>query len=90
MEFEWDPEKALRNLQKHGVSFEEACSAFGDALGSTFPDLKHSHTEQRWLTFGVSRSNRLLLVAHVERQERIRIVSARLATRKELRIYEEG
>jgi uncharacterized DUF497 family protein len=90
MEFEWDPKKASANEQKHNVSFQEAATVFGDPLAITFADPDHSVKEQRYVTFGLSRYNRLLVVSHTDRRGRIRIISARLMTRKERRIYEEG
>lgn len=90
MEFEWDPEKAARNLAKHGVSFHEAATVFGDPLALTYYDPDHSQEEDRFLTFGHSAEGRLLLVSHTDRGERTRIISARLATRKERRLYEDG
>lgn len=89
MEFEWDPGKAAENLRKHGVSFKEAASVFGDFLGTTVSDPDHSANENRFITFGLSHAGRLLMVAHVERRERIRIISARKLTRREKRAYEE-
>ena len=90
LKFEWDHTKAQSNLAKHDVSFEEAASVFGDPLALTFSDPDHSIGEKRWLTFGVSSSGRLLVVAHAERGQAIRIVSARKATRHERGIYEHG
>ena len=90
LKFEWDDAKAQVNLAKHGVSFEEAASVLGDPLALTFPDPDHSLGEKRWLTFGVSQSGRLLVVAHTERGRAIRIISARKATRHERGIYEHG
>jgi uncharacterized DUF497 family protein len=90
LKFEWDDGKAQANLAKHGVSFEEAASVFGDPLALTFPDPDHSIGEKRWLTFGISCSRRLLVVAHAERGRSIRIISARRATRHERGIYEHG
>ena len=87
--FEWDPRKADANLRKHRVSFEEACTAFGDPLSLTVPDPDHSSGEIRFLLLGISSRDRLLVVAHTERGERIRIISARRATRPERRAYEE-
>lgn len=89
MEFEWDRDKAAANLRKHGVSFEEASSVFGDALAITFNDPLHSVGEHRYLAFGVSHSGVLLVVSFAERRKRIRIISARRATRAERNIYEE-
>ena len=90
MQFEWDPNKARTNLLRHGVSFEEASSVFGDSLAVTFPDPDHSASEQRSLTFGFSERHRLLVVAHTERSGRVRIINARAATRREHRDHEEG
>lgn len=89
MQFEWDPEKAARNLQRHGVSFEEAASVFGDPLAATIPDPEHSTEEARFITMGVTPAQRLLVVVHTERADRIRIISARAATRAEKKKYEE-
>ena len=90
LKFEWDDSKAQANFTKHGVSFEEAASVFGDSLALTFPDPDHSIGEKRWLTFGVSQLDRLLAVVHGERGRSIRIISARKATRHERGIYEHG
>ena len=78
-----------RNLAKHGVTFQEAATVFGDPLALTFSDPDHSDEEDRFLTFGHSSEGHLLVVSHTDRGERIRVVSARRATRKERRIYEE-
>lgn len=88
--FEWDETKAVANLRKHGVPFEEAASVFSDPLAYTFDDLDHSVDEQRLLTFGFSQSGRLLAVVHAERGRAIRIISARKATRHERGIYEQS
>ncbi len=90
MRFEWDPDKAARNLRKHGVSFEEAASVFGDSLAITFDDPDHSIGESRSLTFGTSSEGRLLVVSHIESRTKARIISARSAMRHERKIYEEG
>ena len=90
MDFEWDPKKAEANERSHNVSFSEASTVFGDRLAVTFSDPDHSFDEYRFLTFGVSRTGRLLVVSHVEREGRVRIISARRATRRERRIYEDG
>ena len=89
MEFEWDEEKDLINQQKHGVSFAEASTVFGDALARTVEDPRYSYGEFRFLTTGYSSSNRLLIVAHTDRGERIRIITARVAKPKERRFYEQ-
>lgn len=90
MRFEWDPNKAIANFLKHAVSFEEAKSALSDALALTARDPDHSLNEERYITFGVSSSGRLLVVAHTERGDTTRIVSARAAKKAERRLYEEG
>ncbi len=89
MRFDWDEGKAGRNLAKHGVSFQEAATVFSDTLGWTYPDSLHSEAERRWITIGLSEQHRLLVVAHSEGSGAIRIISAREATRKERRFYEE-
>lgn len=90
MEFEWDPKKAAANLQKHGVTFQEAATVFGDPLAITFEDPDHSENDDRHMTFGLSLQKRLVVVSHTERGNRARIISARLMDRKERIIYEEG
>ena len=90
MEFEWDPEKAARNLAKHDVSFHEAATVFGDPLATTYDDPDHSDEEDRFLTFGHTSDGRLLVVSHTDRGDRTRIISARKATRKERKQHEEG
>ncbi len=87
--FEWDPEKATHNLSKHGVAFEEAQTAFDDAQFLAFEDPHHSEGEQRLLLLGHSERGRLLVIAYTERGERIRLISAREATRRERKAYEE-
>ncbi len=89
MEFEWNPSKAAENLRKHKISFHEAATVFGDFLSTTGPDPDHSADEHRYITVGFSDRGRLLMVAHVERRERIRIISPRKLTRSERRTYEE-
>jgi uncharacterized DUF497 family protein len=89
MEFEWDPNKAAQNLRKHQVSFAEAATVLGNDLGITVADPDHSVEEERYITVGYSSRNRLLMVAHVSRRRRTRIVSARKLTRREREIYEE-
>ncbi len=88
--FEWDPQKARRNLAKHGVSFDEAGTAFEDALSITIGDPLHSEDEERFVLVGHSRRNRLLVVVHTYRGDRIRIISARPAARGERTRYEEN
>ena len=90
MRFEWDSAKAAVNLAKHGVSFEEASTALRDPLSATGADPDHSGDEERLITFGVSTRGRLLIVAHTERGDTIRIISARLVTAGERKVYEEG
>jgi uncharacterized protein len=87
--FEWDPQKAAANLKKHGVSFEEAITVFGDPLSMNMPDPDHSEGEQRYLLLGTSVQFRRLVVSYTERPPRTRIISARPATRPERRQYEE-
>jgi uncharacterized DUF497 family protein len=87
--FEWNGRKAAANLRKHDVSFTEAASVFFDPLLATGEDPDHSFEEKRFVTFGLSSSGRLLVVAYAERGEGIRIISARSATRSERELYEE-
>lgn len=89
MKFEWNPEKAAKNFRKHGVAFSEAVTVFGDFLSITFPDPDHSFEESRYITIGLSNRGRLLMVAHTDRGDRIRIISARKTTRQERKFYEE-
>jgi uncharacterized DUF497 family protein len=89
LEFEWDPVKAETNWRKHGVSFAEASSAFEDPLQYVIHDPDHSKQEERFLLLGRSSVGRLLVVAHAERGKRIRLISARPATPRERRDYEE-
>ena len=89
MHFEWDPEKAAENERKHGVSFDEAATAFADPLSLTIADPDHSGQEDRFILLGQSFRGRMLVVVHTEREDRIRLISARLATRRERRSYEE-
>jgi uncharacterized protein len=88
--FEWDADKAAANAQKHGVRFEEAATAFADPLSITVPDPDHSVGEDRYILIGRSLVSRLLVVVHLERGARVRLISARLATRRERRAYEES
>lgn len=90
MIFEWDARKARHNVKTHGVSFEEAATIFGDPLSLTIDDPFHSHGEERFVTIGVSTRQRLLVVVHAERGDRLRLISARLATKAEREQYEEG
>jgi uncharacterized DUF497 family protein len=89
MEFEWDAEKDHLNQDKHGVSFDEASTVFGDPFALTIDDPDHSVEENQFLTTGYSERQRLLIVAHVDRDERIRIINARDVTATERRTYEE-
>ncbi len=88
MQFQWDPEKAARNLRKHKVSFEEAVTVFYDPLSATFEDPDHSGEEERFVTIGLSAKGRLLVVAHTDRAAAMRLISARVATPKERRRHE--
>ncbi len=90
MKIEWDPKKAKLNLRKHRVSFEEAATALSDPMAATGADPDHSITEERYVTFGVSERGRLLVVAHTDEEETIRIISARIASKGERELYEEG
>jgi len=89
MKFEWDPEKDRLNQEKHGISFREASTAFGDPLAKTFIDPRPDFGEYRFLTVGYTTSDRLVIVAHTDRGERIRIITARDVERKERRFYEQ-
>ncbi|MHB8165499.1 MAG: BrnT family toxin [Sulfuricella sp.] len=90
MNFEWEETKAVANLRKHRVSFEEAASVFEDDLSLTAHDPDHSVGEHRFVTFGLSAANRVLVVSHTERSGKIRIISARPATPAERKIYEKS
>jgi len=89
LEFEWDLRKARSNLAKHGVAFEEASTIFGDSLSLTIPDPEHSHMEGRHITMGTAFNGKLLVVVHTDRGDNIRIISARRASRRERKFYEE-
>lgn len=89
MEFEWDPLKADKNLKKHGVSFHDAATVLEDPLSITYHDPDHSVREHRFITVGLSRSGLVLMVAHTDRGEKVRIISARKTTSQERRHYEE-
>ena len=89
MQFEWDPEKDLQNQAKHGISFDEASTVFGDPLAVTIDDPDHSSEEHRLLTTGYSNQQRLIIVAHTDRNERIRIINARDVAAAERGVYEE-
>ena len=88
MKIEWDPKEAMSNLRKHRVSFEEAATALSDPMTATGLDPDHSITEERYVTFGVSERGRLLVVAHTDEEETIRIISARIASKGERELYE--
>jgi len=89
MEFEWDPQKAAKNLRKHKISFNEAATVFDDPLSVTVTDPDHSAEEDRFIIVGQSYRRRLLIVSFAERGDRIRIISARELTPAERRAYEE-
>ena len=90
MEFEWDEKKAAANLAKHGVSFEEAKNIFDDPLYVDFYDPDHYFDEHRYLIIGESQQRHLLIVSYTERDDAIRLISAREVTRTEREAYEEG
>jgi uncharacterized DUF497 family protein len=90
MRFEWDQTKAAINLTKHGISFEEAATVFGDPLSDTFDDPDHSADEQRFLIIGTSDRGRMLIVAHTDDGAAVRIISAREPTSAERKSYEEN
>ena len=90
MQFEWDPKKALANEAKHGVSFVEASEVFADDHSSSVPDPDHSNDEGRHLIFGVSRTGKFLVVFYTERNDRIRLISARTMTGRERKAYEQA
>ena len=89
MEFEWDPKKEAKNIRKHKVTFSETATVFGNTLSTTVPDPDHSEAEDRYIIIGLSQRHRLLMVAHTERGERTRIISARTLTPAEREAYEE-
>jgi uncharacterized protein len=88
--FEWDPNKARQNLEIHGISFDEASTAFGDILSLVIYDPLHSEEEHRFVLIGNSYKDRLLVVVHTDRGDYIRLISARKATKKERKQYEEN
>ena len=90
MRFEWDPEKARGNLAKHGVAFDEAATAFGDTLSLTRCDPDHSEDEDRYLLLGASHAGRMVVVSHTHRGDSVRLISARIASRRERRKYAGG
>jgi uncharacterized protein len=90
MIFEWDEQKAADNAQRHGVTFEEASTAFGDPLSVTIDDPDHSEAEDRFVLLGMSHTGRLVVVVHTARDDAIRLISARLAMRRERKDYEQA
>jgi uncharacterized DUF497 family protein len=89
--FKWDRRKATANLTKHGIDFHEAATVLNDTLSTTYPDADHSSAaEPRFVTIGMSERNGILVVVHAEQREAIRIITARRATRRERKFYEEG
>lgn len=88
--FEWDARKKAANWLKHGVTFREASTVFGDPLSITIPDPDHGTNEERSVIIGMSNKPRLLVVVHTIRQDRVRLISARVATKRERRNYEEA
>lgn len=89
MQFEWDPDKDRRNQRKHGISFAEAATAFGDPLALTIPDPEHSKDEHRFVTTGLSAKQRYVVVVHTDRDNGVRLISARNAKPSERHAYEE-
>jgi len=90
LEFEWNTEKAAANYRKHEVSFDEAVTAFSDTMSLTIPDPEHSEDEFRYLLLGTTWAGRLVVVSYTERGERIRLISARIATNRERKNYESS
>lgn len=91
IEFEWDKAKARKNIKKHGVSFEEAATVFADYYSSTVYDGEHSFLgEDRWVTLGKSNTGKHLIVVHCDREDKFRILTARCASGKQIKDYEEG
>jgi uncharacterized DUF497 family protein len=88
--FEWDKRKELANIRKHGASFHEASTVFLDPLSMTFYDPDHAEDEDRYITLGMTKNGRLLFVSHAERGDRVRIISAREASKLERNGYEEN
>lgn len=89
MDFEWDPTKAASNITKHGIAFEEASTAFGDPLAHSISDPLHSYDEDRFVLMGQTNAGRLAVVVYTDRDETVRIISARLAKPSERRRYEQ-
>ena len=90
MQFEWDPRKAGANVRRRRLTFDEAATALEDPLSTTYPDDAHSEDEPRFVTIGASHRGQIVVVAHTERNDTIRIISARRATRREREFYEQG
>jgi uncharacterized protein len=90
LRFEWNRKKALLNIRKHGITFEEASTVFGDSLSLSIPDSYHSIGEDRFITIGTSAKGRLVVVVHTDRHDIIRIISARKAAKNERNQYELG
>ena len=90
LNFEWDEKKAKTNAVKHGVRFEDAATVFADPLSLTIPDPAHSQAEERFIILGESHTGKLLVVVHTARSDNLRIISARRASRRERKNYEEG
>jgi len=88
--FEWDEDKATANFRKHGIRFDEACSAFQDPLSLTIPDPLHSQDKVRYILIGASIALRLLVVVHTDRGDRVRIISARKASAREARYHADS
>jgi hypothetical protein len=89
LKFEWNPNKAKKNIEKHGVSFDEAATVFFDPLSMTYDDPDHSYDKNRYIIIGLSDLGRLLFVSHAETDNIIKIISARQLTRKERKQYEQ-
>lgn len=90
LKFSWDPQKAVKNFAKHGVSFSEASTVFGDELSVVVRDEEHSLEEERFYLMGRSQNGALIVVSYAEREESIRVISARRPTKTESEVYEEG
>ena len=90
LRFEWNSAKAARNVAKHGVTFDEASTVFGDAISITIADRRHSDEEDRWVTIGSTPRGRILVVVHTDRFDGLRVISAREATRIERETYEKA
>ena len=88
--FEWDPNKAASNLNKHGVTFDEATTVFQDTLSLTIDDPLHSADEERLIIIWISHKNRILVVVHTEREDKVRMISVRNVTNHERRYYESN